>query len=56
MLEGHLNEKDLPKTLSVGSCNRHVLHGALKTVVQTSVWKLDKVMKLMYYLLHELST
>ena len=37
ILDDHLNEKDLPKTLSIGSCNQHILHGAFQTAVQTSV-------------------
>ena len=38
---------------SIGSCNQHILHGALQTAVQTSVWKLDKVINAIYWLLHE---
>lgn len=53
MLDDHLIEKGLPKTLSIDSCNQHIFHGAIQTAVQTSVWNLDKVMKAMYWLLHE---
>ena len=53
MLDDHLNEKKLPKIRSVGRCNQHILYGALQTAVQSSVWNLDKVMKAIYWLLHE---
>ena len=42
------------KTLNIDSCNQYILHGAIQTAVETSVWNLDKVMKkAMYWLLHE---
>ena len=53
MLGDHLNEKAFQKTISLGSFNEYILHGALETTFQTSVWNLDKVMKAMYWLLHE---
>ena len=44
---------EMPKIRSIGRCNQHILYGALQTAVQTSVWNLDKVMKAIYWLLHE---
>ena len=48
MLGDHLNEKPFQKTISLGSFNEYILHGALETAFQTFVWNLDKVMKAMY--------
>lgn len=33
MLDDHLIEKGLPKTLSIDSCNQHIFHGAIQTAV-----------------------
>ena len=31
MLDVYLEEKDVSKTVNIGSCSQHVVHGALKT-------------------------
>ena len=47
-----LNEKDIPSTIQIGSCDQHILHGALKTAMNQSAWSLDKILKALYWILH----
>ena len=52
-LDNYLNEKDIPSTIQIGSCNQHILHGALKTAMNQSAWSVDKILKALYWILHD---
>ena len=39
--------------IDIGSCSLHVVHGSLKTGEEASDWKLKKIMKSAYYILHD---
>ena len=41
-------DSEKPALLNIGSCGHHVLHGAYKTTLSTTDWKLDKVLKACY--------
>ena len=47
------NAGQLFKWKELRGCNQHILHDALQTAAQTSISNLDKVIKAMYWLLHE---
>ena len=51
--DDYLMNKDLPETIHIGSCNMHILHGAFQTAIQSSGWNIDKVLKSMYWILHD---
>ena len=52
-LDNYLNEKDIPSTIHIGSCNQHILHGAFKTAMDQSGWSIDKILKALYCILHD---
>ena len=52
-LDDYLTNKDLPKTIHIGSCNQNILPGAFQTAIQSSGWNIDKVLKSMYWILHD---
>ena len=52
-LDDYLTNKDIPETIYIGSCNQHILHGAFQTAVQSSGLNIDKVLKSMYWILHD---
>ena len=39
--------------MDVGSCGRHVVHGAFKTVVKATGWQLEKILKAMWKLFND---
>ena len=41
-------DSEKPALLNIGSCGFHVLHGAYKTALSTTDWKLDKFLKACY--------
>ena len=49
-LDDTLVEDCLNKTLNIGSCAQHVIHGAFQTGSSKIEWQLDKVMKAMFSL------
>ena len=48
-----LEFKDLPKTLNIGSCSQHSVHGALKMGMKRVDWNVEKIHKLMFWILHD---
>ena len=52
-LDDYLTNKDIPETIYIGSCNQHILHGAFQTAIQSSGLNIDKVLKSMYWILHD---
>ena len=45
LFDEKLESKDLPKTLNIGSCNQHSVHGALKMVMKSVDWNVEKIYK-----------
>lgn len=46
-------ESGLPKLLNVGSCSLHVIHGALQHGLQGTGWKLDSLLRSIFYIFNE---
>ena len=53
MLDDQRVEKDLNKTLNIGSCSQHIIHGAFKYGVLQTDWGIHKLLKAMYWILHD---
>ena len=53
MLDDQRVEKDLNKTLNIGSCSQHIIHGAFKDGVLQTDWGIHKLLKAMYWILHD---
>lgn len=53
MLDDKRIEKELNKTLNIGSCSQHIIHGALQTGTTSTKWNIDKLLKAMYWILHD---
>ena len=45
-----LTDPDLPHLINVGSCGLHVVHGAFKYGVTATGWKLDSLLRSLYYM------
>ena len=46
-------DADLPKLLNIGSCGLHIVHGAFCTGCQATEWKIDGVLRALWYLFHD---
>ena len=53
LVDGILEDGGLTKTLNIGSCSLHILHGAFGTGIQSTSWKLGKLMKAMFKILDQ---
>ena len=53
MLDDQLVEKDLNKILNIGSCSQHVIHSAFKDRVLQTDLGIHKLLKAMYWMLHD---
>ena len=53
LLDERLEAKDLPKTLNIGSCSQHTVHGGLKTGIKSVDWNIEKILKAMFWILHD---
>ena len=53
VLDDQRAEKDLSKTLNIGSCSQHIVHGALKNGTTITEWSIVKILKAMYWILHD---
>ena len=49
LLDDKLSE-NLSKTMNIGSCAQHVVHGTLKTGTKSSEFNTDKILKSMFWL------
>ena len=45
-----LTDPDLPHLINVGSCGLHLVHGAFKYGVKATGWKLDSLLRSLYYM------
>ena len=51
-LDNHRIENDFTKTLNIGSCSQHIIHGAFQNGAPSN-WNIDKILKAMYWILHD---
>ena len=42
------------KLIGYGSCNLHIVHGSLKTGAENSGWKLRRILKGAFQILHDI--
>ena len=49
LLDDKLLSENLSKTMNIGSCAQHVVHGALKTGMKSSEFDTDKILKSMFW-------
>ena len=50
-LDNHRIENGFTKTLNIGSCSQHIIHGAFQNGAPSN-WNIDKILKAMYWILH----
>ena len=50
LLSDDLVSENLSKTVNIGSCAQHIIHGALKTGTKSSEFDTDKILKSMFWL------
>ena len=50
LLDDKLVSENLSKTVNIGSCAQHIIHGALKTGTKSSEFDTDKILKSMFWL------
>ena len=48
LVDGVLEDGGSSKTINIGSCSLHILHGAFGTGIQSTGWMLGKLMKAMF--------
>ena len=46
-------DADLPKLLNIGSCGLHIVHEAFCTGCQATEWKIEQVLRALWYLFHD---
>jgi hypothetical protein len=46
-------EPEIPSIIEIGSCGLHVVLGAFGTIFESTGWKLDSILKSLYYLFNE---
>ena len=51
-LDNHRIENDFTKTLNIGSCSQHIIHGAFQNGALSN-WNIDEILKAMYWILHD---
>ena len=52
-LDEQLIENGHTKTINIGSCVQHIVHGTLQNGFCKTDWNIDKVLKSMYFLLND---
>ena len=53
MLDEKLEADNFSRTLYIGSCVKHIIHEALKEGIHKTVWKLDKLLKSLFWLFND---
>ena len=53
LLDDKLVSDNFSKTLDIGSCAQHTIHGSLKNGFQKSTWNMDKLLKSIFWILHD---
>ena len=41
------------KTVNIGSCAQHTVHGGFQTGTSNAGWNIDKILKVMFFVLHD---
>jgi hypothetical protein len=49
-------DPNLPSFLDIRTCGLHVMHGAFRTAFESTLWKLDSILKSLWYLFNESPT
>ena len=44
---------ELPSLLDIGTCGLHTVHGSMKAGVKNSGWNIGKILKAIFFLLHD---
>ena len=52
-LDDLLVENGHTKTVHIGSCAQHTVHGSFQNGVGNTVWDIGKILKAMHYILHD---
>ena len=52
-LDDLLVENGYTKTVHIGSYAQHTVHGSFQTVIANTRWDIGKILKVMYYILHD---
>ena len=53
MLDDKLEADNFARTLHIGSCAQHIIHGALKEGIHKTAWNLDKLLKSFFWLFND---
>ena len=53
LLEREASDIDLPCLIDLGTCGLHVVHGALRKGFEETGWKLDRLLRSLWYLFNE---
>ena len=49
----HERDSSMPSLIDIGSCGLHVLHGAFRTGFEKTSWKIDRLLKSLWYIFDE---
>ena len=52
-LDDLLVENGHTKTVHIGSCAQHTVHGSFQTGISNTGWDIGRILKAMYYILHD---
>ena len=53
LLDDKLVSDNFSKTLNIGSCVQHAVHGSPKNGFQELTWNMDKLLKSIFWILHD---
>ena len=53
LFSGKRELDELPSLLDIGTCGLHNVHGSLKSGVKNSGWNIGKILKAIFFLLHD---
>ena len=53
LLDDKLMSDNFSETLNIGSCAQHTVHGSLKNEFQKSTWNMGKLLKSIFWILHD---
>lgn len=53
LMNADRKELGMPELIEIGSCSLHVLHGAFRYGMEHTEWRLDTLLRALYYLFHD---
>ena len=53
LINDHQDANGFQKTLDIGSCSLHILHGAFQTGIMKPGWEIGKILKALYKIFNE---